>query len=67
MRHVLATLRGFACLTLSSAAFASDSEPCARDLGVPFDGTPGANDVITDVAGVEVGFKTLISGDGTSP
>ncbi len=39
-------------------------EPRARDLGVPFDGTPGRFNAITDVAGVEVGFKTLISGDG---
>ncbi len=36
----------------------------ARDLGVPFDGTPGSFNAITDVAGVEVGFKTLISGEG---
>lgn len=36
----------------------------ARDLGVPFDGAPGPNNAITDVAGVEVGMKTLISGDG---
>jgi len=31
---------------------------------VPFDGTPGPNNAITDVSAVEVGFKTLISGDG---
>jgi L-aminopeptidase/D-esterase-like protein len=36
----------------------------ARALGVPFDGTPGALNAITDVAGVEVGFTTLISGEG---
>jgi len=36
----------------------------ARDLGVPFDGTPGQLDAITDVAGVEVGATTLIRGDG---
>ena len=36
----------------------------ARDLGVPFDGTPGTFNAITDVAGVEVGQVTLISGDG---
>src|ERR1044071_1635635 len=36
----------------------------ARDLGVPFDGTPGKLNSITDVPGVEVGFTTLISGDG---
>lgn len=36
----------------------------ARALGLPFEGTPGALNAITDVAGVEVGFTTLISGDG---
>ena len=39
-------------------------EPRARDLGIPFDGVPGPFNAITDVAGVEVGFKTLISGEG---
>jgi D-aminopeptidase len=46
-------------------AFAqSHTEPRARDLGVPFDGTPGPLNAIIDVAGVEVGYKTLISGEG---
>jgi len=36
----------------------------ARDLGVPFDGTTGKLNAITDVAGVEVGHTTLISGEG---
>lgn len=36
----------------------------ARDLGVPFLGTPGPNNAITDVAGVEVGHTTLIQGEG---
>src|SRR5207248_776750 len=36
----------------------------ARDLGVPFDGVPGPLNAITDVAGVEVGMTTLISGEG---
>ena len=36
----------------------------ARDLGIPFDGTPGQFNAITDVAGVEVGYTTLISGEG---
>lgn len=35
----------------------------ARDLGVPFDGTPGTLNAITDIAGVEVGHTTLIEGD----
>lgn len=38
--------------------------PTARDLGIPFDGETGAHNAITDVAGVEVGHKTLIRGDG---
>ncbi|MCX6543195.1 MAG: P1 family peptidase [Acidobacteria bacterium] len=42
----------------------SRSKPRARDLGVPFDGTPGPLNAITDVAGVTVGHTTLISGDG---
>src|SRR4051794_41042225 len=36
----------------------------ARALGIPFDGTPGKLNAITDVAGVEVGFTTLIEGEG---
>src|SRR5215469_11314443 len=36
----------------------------ARDLGVPFDGTPGPLNAITDVEGVLVGHTTLISGSG---
>jgi D-aminopeptidase len=36
----------------------------ARDLGIPFEGTPGKFNAITDVPGVEVGYTTLISGDG---
>ena len=34
----------------------------ARDLGIEFEGTPGRNNAITDVAGVEVGYATLIEG-----
>ncbi|PYL21211.1 MAG: aminopeptidase [Verrucomicrobia bacterium] len=36
----------------------------ARDLGIPFEGAPGRFNAITDVAGVEVGYATLISGEG---
>ncbi|HYO77374.1 MAG TPA: P1 family peptidase, partial [Thermoanaerobaculia bacterium] len=38
--------------------------PRARALGVPFNGTPGPLNAITDVAGVEVGHVTLNSGNG---
>jgi D-aminopeptidase len=36
----------------------------ARDLGIAFDGTPGKFNAITDVPGVEVGYTTLITGEG---
>jgi D-aminopeptidase len=36
----------------------------ARDLGIPFEGTSGKFNAITDVPGVEVGYTTLISGEG---
>jgi len=47
-----------------ATTMAAQSKPRARDLGVPFDGTPGPNNAITDVKGVEVGHTTLISGEG---
>ncbi|HEX7844665.1 MAG TPA: P1 family peptidase [Chitinophagaceae bacterium] len=39
-------------------------KPRARDIGIPFDGTPGKFNAITDVRGVEVGYSTIISGTG---
>ena len=54
----MAAIVGLGWAGIASAA------PRARDLGVPFDGTPGPLNAITDVAGIEVGFKTLIAGDG---
>ena len=42
------------------ASIANGAEPRARDLGIPFDGTPGPLNAITDVAGVTVGQVTLI-------
>lgn len=39
-------------------------KPRARDIGIPFDGTPGKFNAITDVKGVEVGYSTIISGTG---
>ncbi len=51
-------------VTFAQNSAASSHEPRARDLGSPFEGTPGTVNAITDVAGVEVGFKTLISGEG---
>src|SRR5215831_9458536 len=55
-------------LTVASGAGgapqAVNAHPRARDLGVPFDGTPGPFNAITDVEGVLVGHTTLISGEG---
>jgi len=45
-------------------ALAAAPRPRARELGVPFEGTPGPLNAITDVAGVEVGHTTLIRGQG---
>ena len=59
-RALLAAL--FFSWPLSTAA--AQNGPRARDLGVPFDGTPGQLNAITDVKGVEVGQTTLISGSG---
>ncbi len=47
-----------------STIVAGAQKPRARDLGVPFSGTPGRYNAITDVAGVEVGYSTIISGSG---
>jgi len=65
----LMTLLALALLlpAVGAAAAAADTPAAkqrARDLGVPFDGTPGPLNAITDVEGVLVGHTTLISGDG---
>src|SRR5271170_6758621 len=51
-------------LVATTVTMHSQSTLRARDLGVPFDGTPGPLNAITDVRGVEVGETTLISGNG---
>ncbi len=48
----------------SLAAPPAAAKPRARELGVPFEGTPGRYNAITDVPGVEVGQVTLIRGSG---
>lgn len=58
-------MKAFAIFLTLSCAFTADAQrPRARALGIPFDGTPGALNAITDVAGVEVGHVTLVSGTG---
>jgi len=58
----------FCASMLSASLLPAQDRPTpkqrARDLGVPFDGTPGPLNAITDVSGVTVGHTTLISGEG---
>jgi D-aminopeptidase len=56
MRSFLGVVVAVLLVQLSFA----DEPPRARDLGIPFDGTPGPFNAITDVAGVTVGHHTLI-------
>lgn len=58
-RLAVSGLVALCCLGLSASG-----KPRARELGIPFEGTPGPLNAITDVAGVEVGHVTLISGEG---
>ncbi len=41
-----------------------NGRPRARGLGLPFAANCGANNALTDVPGVEVGYTTLIDGEG---
>lgn len=61
--HVRLFIFIFVCTVCSKCVFGED-KPRARDLGIPFPGTPGLLNAITDVKGVEVGHTTLISGVG---
>jgi L-aminopeptidase/D-esterase-like protein len=52
------------CSPICGLADEMSVKPRARDLGIPFDGTPGPLNAITDLDGVEVGHATIIKGDG---
>jgi D-aminopeptidase len=51
-------------IVVAWSAAAGQTKPRENDLKLPIGGTPGSLDAITDVAGVEVGHTTLISGSG---
>ena len=53
-------------LILLTCSVSFGQKPRARDLGVPFFGEPGTLNAITDVAGVEVGYSTIITGKGAN-
>src|SRR6187402_689490 len=60
MRPTASVVLGIVLLSVSLDA----QKPRERDLKLPVGGTAGPLDAITDVAGVEVGHTTLISGSG---
>ncbi len=64
IRALATSLLFFSLIGAASAQQNAATKSRARDLGVPFDGTPGPFNAITDVAGVLVGETTLISGEG---
>jgi len=70
MRYLRFTIATASCALATAAVLElrpdalAQARPRARDLGVPFGGTPGPLNAITDVAGVEVGHTTIIEGNG---
>jgi D-aminopeptidase len=64
LMNTVATLAFGAVLAFGATTAMAAGKERARDLGVPFVGTPGPNNAITDVAGVEVGYSTIIEGEG---
>src|SRR5262245_19794977 len=63
-RTTIAVFLALASLAGASLLVQAQAKPRARALGIPFDGTPGPLNAITDVAGVEVGHATIIRGEG---
>lgn len=61
---VVALILGTTGTTGLTLDLAAQAKPRGRELGIPFPGTPGTNNAITDVAGVAVGHSTIIRGSG---
>jgi L-aminopeptidase/D-esterase-like protein len=57
-------MAALAAISTASDLSGQIKKPRARELGLPFEGTTGPRNTITDVPGVEVGHTTLISGAG---
>lgn len=64
--HTLTRIPIFAVFCLLGIPSKSQDtiKPRARDLGIAFEGVTGKYNAITDVPGIEVGYKTIISGTG---
>jgi L-aminopeptidase/D-esterase-like protein len=63
-RALRAIAVGVCGAVLVTSIASAQTKPRENDLKLPIGGTPGPLDAITDVAGVEVGHTTLISGGG---
>ncbi len=65
-KRVLLGVLAWGAIGIGAQAQPASSRPRARELGLSplVGGTPGPADAITDVAGVEVGHTTLVSGEG---
>jgi D-aminopeptidase len=59
-KHSKNFLSLLAIVVCAAPALGDPAAPRARDLGIPFDGTPGPRNAITDVAGITVGHETLL-------
>lgn len=68
VRAIKVAVGSAVCVVVALSAIAQQPPAVqrARELGVPFEGTPGKLNAITDVPGVEVGQTTLISGQGAN-
>ncbi|HET9067641.1 MAG TPA: P1 family peptidase [Amaricoccus sp.] len=64
MTNLLLSATALCAVALLAGGASAADKPRARDLGIPFVGEPGPNNAITDVAGVTVGYTTLIEGEG---
>jgi len=62
MRRVPRTIL-ISVLAMSTITLMGQTKPRARDLGVPLEGKTGPLNAIVDVPGIQVGHRTLISGD----
>jgi D-aminopeptidase len=60
---MLLTRLVLSALAALSAAALAQTKPRARELGIRLEAAPGPRNAITDVAGVEVGHRTIVSGD----
>ena len=58
------TLTIIFCFLATTSFSQNEQSKKARDLGIPFEGNTGKYNAITDVPGVEVGYKTIIEGEG---